>query len=78
MQLLLAAELASHLTVPTALLWQVWKVSTAKQARGKGVAALLMEAAERWAADVAGAKRMVLVTASPGAKTFYRKIGCAL
>lgn len=56
---------------------QVWKVSTAKQARGKGVARVLMEAAERWAADTAGAKRMVLVTASPGAKLFYRTIGCA-
>lgn len=57
---------------------QVWKVSTSRAARGKGVAAKLMEAAERWAADTAGAKRMVLVTASPGAKLFYRRIGCVV
>ena len=56
----------------------VWKVSTSAAARGAGVARLLMAEAERWASAEARAERMVLMTASPGAKVFYAKLGYAL
>ena len=59
----------------------IWKVSTAPHARGLGVARLLMAEAERWAAGGprrARAHRMVLMTASPGAKIFYAKLGYEL
>ena len=56
----------------------VWKVSTSAAARGAGVARLLMAEAERWAISEAHAERMVLMTASPGAKLFYAKLGYAL
>jgi GNAT superfamily N-acetyltransferase len=56
----------------------VWKVSTRKDARGGGAARAVMAAAEAWAADVAKAERMVLVTGSPGAKRFYARAGYAL
>jgi GNAT superfamily N-acetyltransferase len=52
----------------------VWKVSTATEARGRGVAKSLMLAAEDWA-RAHGGKRMVLCTASPGAKRFYSRLG---
>ncbi len=50
----------------------VWKVSTLASARGTGVARALMRAAEAWACD-AGAKRIVLMTGSSGAKRFYQR-----
>ena len=56
----------------------VWKVSTSAAARGAGVARLLMAEAERWAIEQARAELMVLMTASPGAKLFYAKLGYAL
>ena len=55
----------------------VWKVSTASSARGSGIAKALMARAEDWAKSQ-GARRMVLVTASPGAKAFYARQGYAL
>jgi len=69
----------SPLTEPRSC--SVWKVSTAPQARGLGVARLLMAEAENWAAGGprrARAHRVVLMTASPGAKMFYAKLGYEL
>lgn len=56
----------------------VWKVSTHERARGLGVARRLMAAAEVWAAEEARAERVVLMTASSGAKAFYARLGYAL
>jgi len=55
----------------------VWKVSTLRSARGGGVARLLMQAVEEWAASV-GAAEVQLMTASSGAKRFYERIGYGL
>lgn len=55
----------------------VWKVSTAHQVRGKGVAKALMNTAEAWAIQHAATK-MMLITGSPGAKQFYNRVGYSL
>lgn len=66
-------DAAPHAESDTSV-FSVWKVSTSAAARGRGVAKALMTEAERWA-RAAGGQTMVLVTASPGAKKFYSRIG---
>lgn len=52
----------------------VYKVTTKSSMRGQGIARALMEFAEGWAI-MEGATEMQLITASVGAKTFYKSIG---
>lgn len=52
----------------------VFRLSTSKHARGRRVGTLLMDAAERHAAN-AGAARVLLETANAGAIAFYEKLG---
>lgn len=66
------AAAPTSVEVPTVC--SVWKVSTAASARGMGVAKALMAKAEDWARSQGG-QQMVLVTASPGAKAFYARLG---
>ena len=52
----------------------VYKVTTKASMRGQGIARTLMKAAEDWAV-AEGSTEMQLVTASIGAKNFYKNMG---
>jgi ribosomal protein S18 acetylase RimI-like enzyme len=49
----------------------VWRVSVSDRARRRGVGQALMDASEAWAAQQAGANRMLLVTGNSIASRFY-------
>lgn len=53
----------------------IWKLSTDSNVRRGGVAKRLMQQAEIWAREEAGAVRMRLVTGSIKAKGFYKRMG---
>lgn len=57
--------------------FSVYKVSTAREARGRGVARQLMLAVEAFAAANGGA-RVTLITGAVGAKAFYARCGYQL
>jgi len=57
--------------------FSVFKLSTAREARGRGVARQLMQAVEEFAA-ASGGSRVTLVTGSFGAKLFYARCGYTL
>lgn len=56
----------------------VWKVSSRQDVRKRGVGRALMEKAEKWAREVAGASSVELMTGSIKAKAFYGRIGYRL
>lgn len=53
----------------------MWRVSTARAARGRGVGRALVEEVERWAREEANATKMRLVTGAVAAKRFYAHCG---